>query len=101
MIKKSTCNAGDLGSISGLRRSPGEGNGHPLQYSFLEKSMDRETWWATVHEVAKGTFSHFLIPWANCEGSELHLKTAFKLFLTVRIFVVVVAQEALYILMKV
>ena len=40
--------AGDLGSISGQRRSPGEGNGNPLQYSCLETLMDRGAWWATV-----------------------------------------------------
>ena len=42
--KESACNAGDLGSIPGLGRSPGEGNGNPLQYSCLENSMDREAW---------------------------------------------------------
>ena len=47
------CNAGDLGSIPGLGRYPGEGNGYPLQYSGLENSMDREDWWATVHGVTK------------------------------------------------
>ena len=51
--KKSTCNAGDLGSIPRSGRSPGEGNGYPLQYSYQENSMDRGTWWATVHGVAK------------------------------------------------
>ena len=45
--------AGDLGSIPGLGRSPGEGNGNPLQYSCLENSMDGGTWWATVHGVTK------------------------------------------------
>ena len=44
--KKSTCNAGDLGSVPGLGRCPGEWNGYPLQYSCLEKSMDRVSWWA-------------------------------------------------------
>ena len=48
--KETACNAGDLGSIPGLGRSPGEGNGHPLQYSCLENSMDREAWWATDSE---------------------------------------------------
>ena len=51
--KESACNAGDPGSIPGLRRSSGEGNGNPLQYSCLENPMDRGAWWATVHGVAK------------------------------------------------
>ena len=51
--KASACTAGDLGSIPGLERSPGEGNGTPLQYSFLENSMDGGAWWATVHGVPK------------------------------------------------
>ena len=42
----------DLGLISGLGRSPAEGNGNPLQYSCLENPRDRGAWWATVHEVA-------------------------------------------------
>ena len=42
--KESACNAGDLGSIPGLGRSPREGNGKPLQYSWLENSMDRGAW---------------------------------------------------------
>ena len=42
--KAFACNAGDLGSIPGSGRSPGEGNGHPLQYSCLENSMDRGAW---------------------------------------------------------
>ena len=51
--KESACNAGDSGSIPGSGRSPGEGNGNPLQYSFLVNSMDRGAWRATVHGVAK------------------------------------------------
>ena len=51
--KESACSAGDLGSIPGLGRSPGEGNGNPLQYSCLENPMDRGAWWATVHGVAR------------------------------------------------
>ena len=51
--KESTCNEGDLGSISGLGISPGEGNVYPLQYSGLENSMDRGAWRATVHGVTK------------------------------------------------
>ena len=45
--------AGDMGLIPGLGRSPGEGNGNPLQYSCVENSMDRGAWQATVHGVAK------------------------------------------------
>ena len=51
--KESSCNAGDLGSMPGLRRYPGEGKGYPLQYSDLENSKDRGAWQATVHGVAK------------------------------------------------
>ena len=49
----SACNAGDLGSIPGSGRSPGEGNGNPLQYSCLENPIDRGTWKAIVHRVTK------------------------------------------------
>ena len=51
-VKASACNAGDLGSIPGSGKSPGEGNGNPLQYSCLENPMDRGAWWAIVHGVA-------------------------------------------------
>ena len=51
--KESASQAGDAGSILGSGRSPGEGNGNPLQYSCLGKSMDRGAWRATVHWVAK------------------------------------------------
>ena len=51
--KASVCNAGDQGLIPVLGRSPGEGNGNPLQYSCLESPMDRGAWWAAVHGVAK------------------------------------------------
>ena len=52
-VKSSACNAGDLGSIPGSGRSPGEENGNPLQYSCLENPMDRGAWLATVHWVAE------------------------------------------------
>ena len=51
--KESACNAGDPGSIPGSGRSSGEGNDNPLQYSCLENPMDRGTWQATVHGVAR------------------------------------------------
>ena len=68
--KESACNSGDPDSPLGLGRSPGEGNGNPLQYSCLQNSMDRGAWWATDHEVSKSwtwlsviiTFLYFL-PW--------------------------------------
>ena len=57
VVKNLPANVGDVrdvGSIPGLGRSPGEGNGNPFQYSCLENSMDRGAWqWATVHGVAK------------------------------------------------
>ena len=52
-VKASASNTGHLGSIPGSGRSPGEGNGNPLQYSCLENPMDRGAWWATVHGVTK------------------------------------------------
>ena len=51
--KESAYNAGELDSIPGLGRLPGEGNGYPLQYSCLENPMDTGTWWATVHGVTE------------------------------------------------
>ena len=51
--KASAYNAGDPGLIPGLGRSPGEGNGNPLQYSCLENLIDRGAWWAAVHGVTK------------------------------------------------
>ena len=56
VLKESACNTGDTGdtgSIPGLGRSTGEEHGNPLQYSYLENSMDWGTWWGTVHRVAK------------------------------------------------
>ena len=51
--KESACNAGDPGSNPGSGRSPGEGNGNPLQYSCSENPMVKGVWWAPVHEVTK------------------------------------------------
>ena len=52
-VKASASNARDTGSITGLGRSPGEGNGYPLQHSCLETFMDRGAWQATVHGIAE------------------------------------------------
>ena len=68
-VKAPACNVGDLGSIPGWGRSPGEGNGNPLQYSCLENPLDGGAWWATVHWATKSrtrlsdfTFFHFHLP---------------------------------------
>ena len=53
LLKESACNAGDLDLIPGSGRSPGEGNGNPLQYSCLENPMDGRAWEATVYGVAR------------------------------------------------
>ena len=62
--KECACNAGDSGSISGSGRSPGEGNGNPLQHSYLENPMDGGAWQATVLEVAKR--------WTQLSGINTH-----------------------------
>ena len=53
VVKNPPAIAGDQGSIPGSGRSPGEGNGNPLQYSCLENPMERGAWWAAVHGVTK------------------------------------------------
>ena len=56
VVKDPHANVGDIrdvGSIPGLGRSPGEGNGNPSQYSCLKNPMERGAWWATVHSVSK------------------------------------------------
>ena len=64
--KESACNGGDPGSTSESRRSPGEGNGYPLQYSCLENSMDRGAWEGLVHScyITDGYFSTAALPCA-------------------------------------
>jgi len=57
--KESACNARDPGLIPGLGRSPGEGNGNPLQYSCMESPMDRGAWQATVHSIT--SVGHYLV----------------------------------------
>ena len=56
--KESACNVKDPGLIPGSGRSPGEGNGDPLQYSCLENFMDTGAWWATVHGIPKSWISY-------------------------------------------
>ena len=86
--KESACSAGDPGSVPELRRSPGEGNGYPLQYSCLENSIDRGAWRAAVHGVAKTwvlSDEHFHFPqvskqlaleWIKCWRESLEMKSA-------------------------
>ena len=52
-MQETACNAADMGSVPGLARSSGEGNGKTLQYSCLENTMNRGAWWATVHGVTR------------------------------------------------
>ena len=73
-MQKTIYKVGDVGFIPALRRSPGEGNGYPLQYSCLENPMSRGVWWATVHGVVKSqtrlsnTLESFLV---HCESQFL------------------------------
>ena len=60
LVAESTCSVRDLGSLSGLGRSPGGGHGNPLHYSCLENPMDRGAWWAKVHGVAKSQTTEWL-----------------------------------------
>ena len=85
--KESVCNIGDLGSIPGSGRSPGEGNGYPLQCSCLENSMHRGAWRTTVHGVTESdatewltfSLSHFLIIPMTREHLSLQWKGEAKL----------------------
>ena len=74
--KESAWNAGDLGSIPGSGRSPGEGNGNPLQCSCLENSMEGGAWWATVHGVPKSRtgLSDFTFTFANSSNGNRDLQ---------------------------
>ena len=72
MVKNPPANAGDIrdtGSILESGRSPGVGHGNPLKYSCLENPMDRGTWWATVHRIAKSqTWQKWLNRQAGRQG---------------------------------
>ena len=60
-VKNLPASAGDVGSIPGLGRSPGEGKGNPFQCSCLRNFMDRRAWWATAHEVVKESEKYIFI----------------------------------------
>ena len=73
MVKNPPANAGDsrdMDLIPGSERSPGVGNGSPLQYSCLENPMDRESWWVTVNAVAESDITKF----QRAQVDHLHLK---------------------------
>ena len=84
VVKNSPVNAGDMGLIPGLGRSPGEGNGNPLQYSCLRNPIGRGAWWAAVHAVAKSQ-THLnnqtimTMPRDKPRGEDGHLQTKKKL----------------------
>ena len=92
-VKTSACNAGDLGSTPWSGRSPGEGNGNPLQYSCLENPMDRRPWWATVYWVAKSrtqlsNFTFFLCQWRGWQFGPFHVQlSSVQLVSRVQLFV--------------
>ena len=67
--KESACKAGDQGSIPGSGRSPGEGNGNPVQDSCLENPMDGGAWWATVHKVAKESDTTERLNWTELKNT--------------------------------
>ena len=64
--KDSACSAEELGLILGLGRFPGEGYGHPLQYSCLENSVERGAWWATVHGVTELDMAASYMMFGDC-----------------------------------
>ena len=75
-----SCNAGNLGSIPGSGRSPGEGNGNPLQYSCLENSISRGVWWVTVHGVTKSRCKWVTNTGLSLEVQSMHLNYQILIF---------------------
>ena len=87
MVKNTLANAGDIGDtvlIPGLERSLGGGNGNLLQYSWLENSMDRGAWWATVHAVTKSRTQ--LSDWANTHTIINYVEHLFMCLLAIYMF---------------
>ena len=83
--KESTCNAGDLGFIPGSKKkTPGEGNGNPLQYSCMENPLDRGAWQATVYSIAKNWT--WLSNWTTSTVKEM-LDSEYFLFATLNLII--------------
>ena len=82
MVKNLPANAGDACSIPGSERSPGEGNGNPLQYSCLENPLNRGAWWATVHGVAR--VRHDLVTEQQNNNDVLQIETQQNLSLGIQ-----------------
>ena len=85
-VKASACNVGDLGSIPGSGRSPGEGNGNPLQYSCPKNPMDRGAWWATVQGVAKSRtrLSDFISLYFRICGFQIYFRICSFVFFQIK-----------------
>ena len=83
VVKNPHANAGDMGLVSGSGRSPGEGNGNSLQYSFLGNLMDRGAWWTTIHGVAKELDTAYPL---NNKRALWHLKLFGAQYLGLRAF---------------
>jgi len=98
--KESTCNAGDtgdVGSIPRLGRSPGEGQGNPLQYSCLENLRDRGAWRATVHRVTESDTTeatgHALISRWPGSGVNSHLPLIMRLYQHHHLMIIIIKQS--------
>ena len=88
--KELACNAGNPGSIPGWGRSPGVGNGHPLQYSCLENPMDRGVWWATVHGLTWVRVGH---DWAQHTCNTHYITYIVYIYIHIAIYIIFKADS--------
>ena len=102
MVKSPPANAGDIrdtGSISGSERSPGGGNGNPLQSSCLENPMDRGAWWATVHRMGHKELDRTEATEHACMQVFLIMASCLYLFITILRIYLVQDYPVLYMIM--
>ena len=99
MVKNPPANAGDMGSVPGLGRSPGEGNGNPLQYSCMEHSMKRGTQQATVYGVAKRV-GQDLATNQQQQYTLTHLKDVRVVYKALYVFIIIIITIILQGLLK-